>query len=92
LFVNRRGEVTEGCITNVVVYADGRYRTPPLTSGLLPGVMREQLLQDRERPVVEAVLTPANVMAAEAVYLCNAVRGLVRVRLRQGAGKAVGSS
>ncbi len=92
LFVNRRGEVTEGCISNVVVYADGRYRTPPLASGLLPGVMREQLLHDRERPVVEAVLTPADVMAAEAVYLCNAVRGLVRVRLRQGEGKAVGSS
>jgi branched-subunit amino acid aminotransferase/4-amino-4-deoxychorismate lyase len=54
--------------------------------------MREQLLHDRERPVVEAVLTPADVIAAEAVYLCNAVRGLVRVRLRQGAGKAVGSS
>jgi para-aminobenzoate synthetase/4-amino-4-deoxychorismate lyase len=92
LFVNRRGEVTEGCISNVVVYAAGGYRTPPLASGLLPGVMREQLLHDRERPVVEAVLTPADMMAAEAVYLCNAVRGLVRVRLRQGAGKAVGPS
>jgi len=92
LFVNRRGEVTEGCISNVVVYGDGRYRTPPLASGLLPGVMREQLLQDRERPVVEAVLTPADVVDAEAVYLCNALRGLVRVVLRRGAGKAVGSS
>ncbi|MBB5347595.1 chorismate-binding protein [Desulfoprunum benzoelyticum] len=92
LFVNRRGEVTEGCISNVVVYADGRYRTPPLASGLLPGVMREQLLDDRERPTVEARLTPADVMAAEAIYLCNAVRGLVRVTLRRGVGKAVGSS
>ena len=90
LFVNRRGEVTEGCISNVVIYGDGRYRTPPLACGLLPGVMREQLLQDRERPVVEAILTPADVAAAEAVFLCNAVRGVVRVALRQEGGKAVG--
>ena len=86
IFVNADGEVTEGCITNVVIYRQGRYMTPPLASGLLPGVMREELLQDRERPVVEAILSPADVRGAEAIFLCNSVRGVVRVALCRGAG------
>ena len=46
LLRNDKGEVTEGCITNIVIYADGVYKTPPLSCGLLPGVMRQLLLQD----------------------------------------------
>ncbi len=83
LLRNDKGEVTEGCITNIVIYADGVYKTPPLSCGLLPGVMRQQLLQDTERPVRECRLSVADVQAAEAIYLCNSVRGLVRVALRQ---------
>jgi para-aminobenzoate synthetase/4-amino-4-deoxychorismate lyase len=75
--------VTEGCITNIVIYQEGTYLTPPVESGLLPGVMRGHLLRDTAVPVVEKVLTPADVSAAEAIFLCNSVRGLVRVRLQE---------
>jgi para-aminobenzoate synthetase/4-amino-4-deoxychorismate lyase len=86
VFLNVDGEVTEGCITNIVIYREGRYMTPPVASGLLPGVMRQELLQDRERPVAETIMSPEDVRGAEAIFLCNAVRGVVRVALRQGAG------
>jgi para-aminobenzoate synthetase/4-amino-4-deoxychorismate lyase len=83
LLRNDKGEVTEGCITNIVVYGDGVYKTPPVSCGLLPGVMRQRLLQDAERPLRECRLSVADVQNAEAIYLCNSVRGLVRVALRQ---------
>lgn len=81
IFVNDRGEVTEGSITNVVIYRDGSYLTPPVSSGLLAGVMRRQLLADPVVRVNERVLFPADVRAAEALFLVNSVRGVVQVRI-----------
>ena len=58
---------------------DGMLLTPPLASGALDGVYRRRLLIDgRSR---EARLTRRDLLAAEAIYVANAVRGLVRVDL-----------
>ncbi len=71
-----RGELAEGSRTNIFLERDGKLVTPPLASGLLPGTFRAELLADgRAR---EAVLTLADLDAAETVYLGNSVRGLVR--------------
>jgi para-aminobenzoate synthetase/4-amino-4-deoxychorismate lyase len=48
LFLNERGEVTEGGRSSLFIYSNGQWWTPPLQSGVLPGVMREQLLNPRE--------------------------------------------
>ena len=82
IFCNSVGEITEGCITNVIVYSEGRYLTPPVASGLLPGVMREHLLKSSHVPLVEKVLTRQDIISAEALFVCNSVRGLVRVKMR----------
>ncbi|HWI41943.1 MAG TPA: aminodeoxychorismate synthase component I, partial [Verrucomicrobiae bacterium] len=42
LFLNERGEVTESSTANVVLRLQGELVTPPLSCGLLPGVMREE--------------------------------------------------
>ena len=81
LFQNEKGEVTEGCISNLVIRHRGRYLTPPLTAGILPGVLRANLLAGDGPLVEEKILTLAEVGEAEAVFLANSVRGLVRVRL-----------
>jgi para-aminobenzoate synthetase / 4-amino-4-deoxychorismate lyase len=83
-FCNTNGEVTEGCITNIISYKNGLYFTPPVPCGLLAGVMRGQLLQDRERLLVERVMTIEDIRAADALFLCNSVRGVVQVRLMEG--------
>ena len=44
IFCNTRGEVCEGARSNVYVERDGVLLTPPVSSGLLPGVMRRHLL------------------------------------------------
>ncbi|KJR97346.1 MAG: hypothetical protein VR65_25645 [Desulfobulbaceae bacterium BRH_c16a] len=82
LFVNEQGEVTEGCITNIIIYAAGHYATPPVSCGLLSGIMRGVLLADKAVPVFEKVLTEQDVRGADAVFLCNSVRGIIRVRMR----------
>jgi len=75
LFVNLRGEVTESAIHNIFVELDGRLITPPITSGLLAGVYRRHLLASRPN-AEERVLTLKDLRQADAIYLCNAVRGL----------------
>jgi para-aminobenzoate synthetase/4-amino-4-deoxychorismate lyase len=83
VFCNVRGEVTEGCISNIILLKDGIYTTPPISCGILPGVMRAHLLaQSQSCPALfEQVLTKADVEKADAVFMCNSVRGVVRVIL-----------
>lgn len=76
IYVNERGELAEGSRTNIFIERDGRLLTPPIGSGLLPGVLRAELLASGK--AVEAVLTPEDLSTADAVYLGNSVRGLVR--------------
>jgi para-aminobenzoate synthetase/4-amino-4-deoxychorismate lyase len=80
LFLNLRGEVTEGAISNIFVENNGRWFTPPVECGLLPGVYRRHLLATRPE-IEERVLTLDDLRRAEAIYLANAVRGLRRVTL-----------
>lgn len=80
LFLNERGEVTEGAISNVFVVKDGRWRTPPVECGLLAGVYRRHLLETRAE-IEECVLREEDLREADAVYLANAVRGLRRAEI-----------
>lgn len=78
LFLNRRGEVCEGTITNVFLRARGVLLTPPVACGLLPGVLRGRLLAGgRAR---EAVLRPADLGEGE-LLAGNALRGLAPARI-----------
>ena len=67
--------MTEGGRSNVFLRLDGRWITPPLSSGLLPGVMRAVLLDDPAWNAVERPLTRDDLRRAEAVCACNALRG-----------------
>jgi para-aminobenzoate synthetase/4-amino-4-deoxychorismate lyase len=75
LFLNDRGEVSEGAIHNLFVEKDGLWLTPPIECGLLAGVYRRHLLNLRPH-VEERVLHIEDLRNADAVYLCNAVRGV----------------
>lgn len=79
LFLNEFGALCEGTITNLfVVLADGRKVTPPLRAGLLPGVLREHLLnQDWS----EHDILPADLTTAAEICVGNAMRGLIPVEM-----------
>ena len=75
LFLNERGELTEGSRTNLFLERGGRLLTPPLSSGLLDGTLRRELLATGRAQ--EAVLTLDDLARAEHVFLGNSVRGLL---------------
>ncbi|WP_424990839.1 aminotransferase class IV family protein [Fluviibacterium sp. S390] len=79
ILCNERGEMCEGAITNLFVTLDGVRLTPPLACGLLPGVLRaEMLAQGTAR---EAVLTPKDLTHATRIEMGNSLRGLIPARL-----------
>jgi para-aminobenzoate synthetase/4-amino-4-deoxychorismate lyase len=77
LFLNERSKVTEGAISNVFIEKDGQWFTPP-ECGLLPGIYRRHLLETKPA-AAERVLHLEDLASADAVYICNAVRGCRRV-------------
>ena len=78
LFLNERGELTEGAISNLFIERDGKLLTPPLISGVLPGIYRRHLLETNANSE-ERILTLDDLHSADAIYLCNSVRGMRRV-------------
>jgi para-aminobenzoate synthetase/4-amino-4-deoxychorismate lyase len=80
VFVDPEGFVTEGSFTNVFVERGATLTTPPLGRGLLPGVLREQLIE--EGRTVEGDLRVADL--ADGFLIGNALRGLIPARLVAG--------
>ncbi len=80
LFFNEKGELTEGTIHNVFLVKGNVWRTPAVACGLLPGVFRARILKKRPNSC-EAILSLADLKNADAVYLCNSVRGLFKVKV-----------
>ena len=81
LLWNEQGELTESTIANLVVQYQGEWLTPPMSSGLLPGTMRQYLL-DQGR-IREAVIPQHWLPDCAQVVLVNSVRGWQPVSLRQ---------
>lgn len=77
LFRNEHGELTEGARSNIFVRRDGVLLTPPLYAGLLPGILRAELIARGEAR--EAVLVPDDLKGE--VWLGNSLRGLIPAKL-----------
>ena len=83
LFMNERGHVTEGGRTSIFIReeANGPWLTPPLSAGVLPGVMRSVILADPSMNARETNLTISQVANANEIMLCNALRGMIPAHL-----------
>lgn len=76
---NSRGEITESTRANVVIRRNGVWTTPPVSSGLLGGTYRGQLLDDGT--IQEAIITKDDLLSADEVCLINSVRRWIPVNL-----------
>lgn len=47
IFFNERGELTEGARSNVILQIEGRFYTPPVSCGLLNGIVRGKVLSEK---------------------------------------------
>ncbi len=94
LFLNTAGEVCEGAFSNVFITTAGRVFTPPLTSGCLPGVMREVVLElcaAHGIPAEERTLRAPCLREAEEIFVSSSIRGIQPVhRLDDGVVSAHG--
>jgi para-aminobenzoate synthetase / 4-amino-4-deoxychorismate lyase len=79
LLWNASGELTEFTRGNLVLDLHGRLVTPPLSSGLLPGTLRQELLESGK--IVEARVTSTDLDAAKAIWFINSLRGWVRAKI-----------
>jgi len=88
IFLNERGEVCEGTISNVFVEQNGKLLTPLQSCGLLPGVLRQELLESGR--AVEKVLHREDIKdAATALFVGNSLRGLIRAAPAHGGGRGL---
>lgn len=79
LFTNSRGELTEGSFTTIFLERNGELLTPPLSCGVLPGILRAALIAEgRAR---EAVLYRQD-LAEGQLFLGNSLRGLMPARVK----------
>lgn len=77
LLEDGEGFLTEGCFTSLFVERGDQLMTPPLARGLLPGILRETLIE--EGRALERDLTRADL--ADGFLIGSAVRGLIKARL-----------
>lgn len=79
ILLNERGEVCEGTITNIFAEAaDGMLLTPPLTSGLLPGVLRAELIRERK---ARGEVLKLDDLRHRKLFVGNSLRGLIPAEL-----------
>jgi len=82
IMLNAAGHVTEATTANVYAVDAGRLTTPPLDAGILEGTTRIRILglcRELGIDVAEAPLTPADLAAADEVFLSSSVKGIVSV-------------
>lgn len=79
VFVNSKGELCEGSFTSLFVEKNGQLFTPPLSAGLLPGVLRAEFIESGK--AIEETLTVQDLTAADKIYLGNSLRGLIPAAL-----------
>ncbi len=73
VFLNERKELTEGSFNTVVVSMRGELLTPAVDCGVLPGVLRGELI--KVGAIRETILTADDLQVADTVWLVNSVRG-----------------
>ncbi len=71
ILLNSRGEITEGARTNIFFVKGNEIFTPPISSGLLNGIMRDHLI--RENIAKEKVIFIDGVHEYDEIFLSNSV-------------------
>jgi branched-chain amino acid aminotransferase len=82
VLLNERGEVAECTAANIFCVKDGRVATPPVAAGCLQGITRSVLLEigaGAGAPVEERVLRPADLYAADEIFISSTNRNLLGV-------------
>lgn len=82
LFLNYKGEVCEGAVSNIFFKKDGVIKTPSVECGLLPGIMRARVMEELKAKniiVEEGSYSLEELLDADEVFLTNSLMGQMPV-------------
>ena len=90
LFLNQQNYLAEGAITNIFLFLDDKWKTPPISSGILDGIYRNHFI--KKHHVEEEALTISDLKRSKRVVLTNSVRKIIAVREIVFEGKTIFNS
>jgi para-aminobenzoate synthetase/4-amino-4-deoxychorismate lyase len=73
IFFNEKNELTEGAVSNIFIMKSGRWYTPPVECGLLPGIWRAETIKMLNAEVKRLYLE--DLTDADEILVGNSVRG-----------------
>ncbi len=79
IFLNNENHICEGSFTSIFIRKDGKLFTPPLKAGLLPGILRAELIETGK--AIERHISQDDLHTADKLYVGNSLRGLVAATL-----------
>ena len=79
IFLNEDNTACEGSFTSLFIEKDGQLLTPRLNAGLLPGILRAELIKSGD--VAEADISKSDLINADKIFIGNSLRGLMRTSL-----------
>ncbi len=79
ILLNTEGFVACASSSNIFIVEKGKWFTPPILDGVLPGITRFKLMA--EKHAVQESITPERLARADEIYQCNSVVGLRRILL-----------
>ncbi len=74
IFLNEKGELSEGAISNIFIKIKGNWFTPKIGSGILNGIERDKLLKENSN-IKETEITLDDLFNAENIMLTNSLKG-----------------
>ncbi len=77
LFLNEKGFLSEGSMSNIFIVIDKEIYTPSIKCGLLPGIVRNFLI--KEYKIIEKELTLEDIMMADEIFITNSLLGIMRI-------------
>lgn len=79
ILTNTDGNIACGATSNIFIEENGKLITPPLSDGVLAGITRLKLMEERD--VREESISPQRLKSADKIYLTNSFIGLRPVDL-----------
>ncbi|WP_411168208.1 aminotransferase class IV [Clostridium sp. MB05] len=77
LFLNEKGYISEGSTSNIFIVKDNIVYTPNVRSGLLPGIVRDFIINNYE--VYEKEITLDEVMESDEIFITNSLLGIMGI-------------
>lgn len=77
LFLNENGHITESAIANLFIIHKDKLITPPLSDGLLPGIIRQKIIENFT--VYEDHITKDQLKSCQGAFLTNSLLGVVNI-------------